>query len=127
MLRCGSVLLLTDVVFHISADFVMTFATCACSLENAMINRAYGFEAYGGVLFVIAMWFSLTIHDGSRGNPCGNMIAYMQGEITVFTMMSRVVFQLLGGLLSYRYARYFWYLELTEVRGVPMESKVQLS
>ena len=110
--------ILTDVLFHILADFVMTFAGCACSLENAMINRAYGFEAYGGILFVIAMWFSLTIHDGSRGNPCGNMIAYMQGEITVFTMLSRIVFQLLGGLLSYRYARYFWYLELTEVRNV---------
>ena len=99
----------------ILADFVMTFAGCACSLENSMIRRAYGFTAYGGILFVIALWFSLTIHDGSKGNPCGNMISYMKGEIKLFSMLSRMIFQLLGGLVSYRYAKNFWYLGLTQV------------
>ena len=80
-----------------------------------MIRRAYGFTAYGGILFVIALWFSLTIHDGSKGNPCGNMISYMKGEIKLFSMLSRMIFQLLGGLASYRYAKNFWYLGLTQV------------
>lgn len=94
---------------------VMTFAGCACSLENVMIRNSYGSTAYGVALFTLASWFALTVHDGSKGNPCGNMISFMQGKISLPMMWVRVFFQLLGGLASYTYARNFWYLGLTKV------------
>ncbi len=101
--------------FCTTGDFVMAFAGCACSLENVMIKRAYGQVGYGVVLFTTAFWFYMTVKDGSRGNPVAHMMAYMKGEMRASMMLTRMAFQLMGGLSSYRYARYFWYLEFTKV------------
>lgn len=102
---------------------VMTFAGCACSLENQAIRHEYGFAGYSVILFVLATWFSLTVRDGSRGNPCGNMISFMQGEISWLMTIVRITFQLVGGLASYQYARYFWYLGLTKVSLADLSAK----
>ena len=93
----------------------MAFAGCACSLENVMIRRAYGHIGYGVVLFTTAFWFYMTVKDGSRGNPVAHIMAYMKGDMKSSMMLTRMAFQLMGGLSSYRYARYFWYLEFTKV------------
>lgn len=94
-------------------DAATTFQALACSLENIQIRNHYGWGAYGAILFFLSFWFTLTIKNG-KPNPCSYMIHYSKGEISWKRFMVHLVFQLVGGLSSYRFARTFWSFGLTE-------------
>ena len=98
------------------ADLILTFQVCACSIENIMIRNSYGFAGFALILLVLSAWFSLAAPEG-RGNPCLNMIEYVRGGQSFKRTVFRCILQLIGGLASYRYAQYFWYLELTAGHG----------
>ena len=116
LLRTANTKLLPGTVHPYVADMITTFQVCACSLENIMIRNAYGFAAYGFTLFALGTWLAVTVTEG-RGNPCANVINYMKGGQSLRTTFLRCCLQLFGGLLSYRYAQCFWYLEMTEGYG----------
>jgi len=94
-------------------DFVVSFMLHACSLENGMIMRYYGFTGFKIILFCQIVWFSLTIKT-YEGNPRQQVIGYLSGDRTGSRALKRAACQLAGGLLSYSYARAFWSLELME-------------
>ncbi len=81
-----------------------------------MMRKHYGWPGYAGTLTSLGVWYSLTVHS-FRGNPCGNVVEYMQGHSSKIKMLLRTTCQLCGGLLSYRYAKAFWSLELTGSHG----------
>ena len=95
-------------------DLVTTFQLMACSLENGQIRKHYGDGAYVLVMFSIGMWSYATIAGEASSNPCAHVIKYMQGKKSIKQLILHVVCQLVGGLMSFPYARLFWYLELTE-------------
>ena len=93
-------------------DFLVSFMVHACSLENGMMRKYYGWTGYCLVLFALSMWFSLTIST-YQCNPRQSTIDYMKGSTSIKRTLLRSACQLAGGLLSYRYARSVWALELT--------------
>lgn len=95
------------------ADMITTFQVCACSLENVMIKNSYGTLGYALILFTLGVWVSFTVKEG-KGNPCANIVTYMKGEQGILKTLLRVALQLAGGLISFRWARGFWYLGLTD-------------
>lgn len=81
------------------ADFITAFELCACSLENGNIRHHYGYLAYILDLILLGIWFSLTIGNSS-GNPCGIVIKYTKGDLSLQKSCARILLQICGGLVS---------------------------
>ncbi len=94
-------------------DAVTAFQMMACSLENSQIMKYYGHGAYLATLVILVIWYEHTLGDTS-GNPCSHVIRYARHKISLIQFLLHVACQLTGGLLSYRFARLFWSLELYE-------------
>ena len=97
-------------------DLIAAFQLVSCSLENVMIRRNYGFYAYCLILVVFGIWHSLTIRT-ERGTPNENFADYMLGYIKLRQFLLRTCVQIFAGYLSYKYARTFWSLKLSQGHG----------
>ena len=98
-----------QIYFH---AFINAWQGCSCSLENSITKRYYGKIAYCVQSFVLAFWFQWTWPPLTSGNPCGNWMHFIEGRARFFSTLLKMTLQMLGGLTAYRYARFFWYLEL---------------
>ena len=93
-------------------DFVTTFQLMAMSLENGQLRKHYGDTVYMATLLMTGLWCFYTVDDG-LSNPCACVVGVMRGSYGYAEASIRCLLQLCGGLLSYRYARLFWKLALT--------------
>ncbi|KAI0231886.1 hypothetical protein LSAT2_017767 [Lamellibrachia satsuma] len=94
-------------------DLVTTFQLMAYSLELGHIRGFAGDVGFTIALVCIPFWAELTIAHGSA-DPCHYLMVYTQGMMGIRKMLARIACQLLGGLLSYQFARLFWSLGLSD-------------
>ena len=97
-------------------DFITTFQMMACSLENSHVRIHYGMAGYVMAMVVTGLWGCLTLGT-TTANPCTHVARYVRKQQTGIKSLVSVAVQLCGGLLSYKYARMFWALEISEVHA----------
>lgn len=94
-------------------DFFTTTAFCSYPFGHAIMR-----QTYGGVGYMCAMvplvFVSIQIFSKGKGSPLGYWMGFLQGTTSLWTMLTHIPVQILGGIASFSLGRYIYMLDFHE-------------
>ncbi|KAK9505313.1 hypothetical protein O3M35_009397 [Rhynocoris fuscipes] len=103
-------------------EAVATWEMCAACFELIIVADNYGVSTYALYLFLLTIWWSKNWGDATAC-PYTHIEEYVEGKTWISHVFAKILCQLIGGLLTYRYVLFLWSLEVSSThRGRAYEA-----
>ncbi|CAH1400104.1 unnamed protein product [Nezara viridula] len=91
---------------------IATWELCSTCFELIIVADNYGVLTYGLYLFLLTIWWSQVWGDSSAC-PYTHIEEIVEGGQGPAVVVAKILAELAGGALTFRYAQYLWSLEVT--------------
>ncbi|XP_033639643.1 aquaporin-11-like [Asterias rubens] len=98
--------LLPKSIYQYVAECLCVFQLTSCVLENGILLGSYGTWVYAAGLFCLGLGYSLTFD--AYGNPAAMLEQILKKKISIWNGILKMIAEVLGGLLAYRYILFVW-------------------
>uniref|UniRef100_T1I6K6 Uncharacterized protein n=3 Tax=Rhodnius prolixus TaxID=13249 RepID=T1I6K6_RHOPR len=93
-------------------EAIATWELCASCFELIIVADNYGVTTYALYLFLLTIWWSRNWGDATAC-PYTHVEELVEGKTWISHAIVKILSQLAGGLLTYRYILYLWSLEVS--------------
>lgn len=101
-------------------ELVAAAEMCGTCYELIIVADNYGVYAYGVYLFLMTIWWGQS-WGTATACPYSLLEEYVESGADAVTVVLKIIFQVIGGLGSFRWVKLIWLMEVTEThvgRGV---------
>jgi len=100
--------LLRDTALELIASAEM----CSACFELIIVTDNYGWPAYAVLLFLMTIWWG---HSWGEATACSysTLEDYIQTDLSLTVMLAKILAQITGAIVSFRWVKQLWLLELT--------------